>query len=810
MKKLLKSIIFLILISCSVFAQETGKIDPFRGDYKVNDGKTFAMVYITKEGAYKANIVTDLISREAPLAILTGEKVGENILNLTGDSWTGKIEKGKLVISKGTEKLEMKRYYRTSPTLNAVPPKGAIVLFNGKNLDSWTKVMEKDWLVGGTPADNWKILPGGILEVEPHAAGAYESIITKQKFGDLKLHIEFRLLGEVTNGGVYFMSRYEMNIKDAYGSTGPIAFGNISEAKPNVLVPNVNPAFPPFEWQTFDIDFRAPRFDATGTNKTENAKITVVLNGVTIYNDVELISVKGSTGKLGEAAVGPLYLQEHGTAYQFRNIWVIDKTLKGTENFQTKTVESVTENKSGTEKTGPAKKGGNKSGGRKGGGKNKDVNFVEDNNPVQKHGGSKVKGESTKKGGDKSGTEITGTEKTKKGKSVDASYDQEMNPVYAATAVKITAETGTKPAPACGFVHPGVFVTGGQLELIKTRVAKGIEPQKSAYESILKSPFAALNYTPNPADVVSCGPHSNPDLGCKDEQGDCDAAYTQALLWAATGNKTYAENAIKIMNAWSHTLKGGHNYANGPVQAAWCGSVWPRAAEIIRYTNAGWSDTDILQFQNMLRTQYLPSIIHGNCENGNKELAMCEALINIGVFCDDRAVFDLGVKMWRGRAPAYIYLKSDGPVPIEPPGCGAAIWGNKGLVPEFVDGILQESARDSHHPTMAFASMSNAAETAYIQGVDLYKEQGKRMMATIEFEAQYVNPNNVPAPANLTFGLNSTWEVAYNHFHNRMGFSLPKMAAALPLARPTQGNHHVIWETLTHAEVGNTGITQAK
>jgi hypothetical protein len=259
------------------------------------------------------------------------------------------------------------------------------------------------------------------------------------------------------------------------------------------------------------------------------------------------------------------------------------------------------------------------------------------------------------------------------------------------------------------------------------------------------------------------------------------------------------------MNAWSYMLQKGHTYANGPVQAAWCGSMWPRAAEIIRYTYTGWSDADILKFQNMLRTQYLPSIIHGDCENGNKELAMCEALMNIGVFCDDRAVFDLGCTMWRGRTPAYIYLKSDGPAPIPPPGCGPAIWSNKGLTPEFVDGILQETARDSHHPTMAFGSMCNAAETAYLQRVDLYKEEGKRMMAAIEFEAQYVQPNNVPAPPNLTFGLNSTWEVAYNHFHNRMGFGLPKMGAALPLARPTAGNHHIYWETLTHGEIGSAG-----
>jgi hypothetical protein len=305
---------------------------------------------------------------------------------------------------------------------------------------------------------------------------------------------------------------------------------------------------------------------------------------------------------------------------------------------------------------------------------------------------------------------------------------------------------------------------------------------------------------------VACGPRSNPDLGCKDEQADSAAAYAQALLWAITGRPIYAENAIRIMNAWAHTLTGGHPYANGPVQSAWCASLWPRAAEIIRYTHTGWADADIAAFQNLLRTQYLPFMIHGDCENGNKELAMCEALVNCGVFLDDRAVFDLGVKMWRGRTPAYIYLKTDGPKPIEPPGCGPAIWGNKGHTPEFVDGLLQETARDTHHAWMAFASMSAAAESARQQGVDLYAEEGRRMMAALEFQAQYLPPHNTPPPPKLEFALQPTWEIAFNHFHGRLGHALPKMAAVLPTNRPTGWNHHMAWETLTHGDIGAVGL----
>jgi hypothetical protein len=804
MKTLLRSIVVLS-ICVNAFAQQAKTVDPSIGDWRAKDGKRFAKIYLAKDGGYRTDLVTDLTSRDKPSAVLSGQKGSDDVISIAGDGWTGRIQKGTLSISKGSESIEMQHFYRASPTLNAAPPQGAIVLFDGTNTDPWTKVHEKDWLVGGNPVDNFIIVPGGILQVTPHEAGKYESIITKQKFGDMKLHLEFRVLGEVTNGGVYLMSRYEINIKDAYGDTGPIALGNITEANPNVLEPSVNAAFPPMQWQTFDIEFRAPRFDASGNAKIENARITLVHNGVTVYKEVELIKVKGATRVLGEASVGPIYLQEHGVAYQFRNIWVVDKTVRGTEGngTQTQTKEGTADQTGGVEKSSDRKEGGKSSAetapgekqGKKGG---------------NKKGGNK-KGNAADVPVNKSSEATAAAEQpAKKGKSITATYEEEMNPAYKEATVSVTASKDLGSTRSAGFNHPGVLVNQAQLVELKRRVASGAGPQKTAFEAMQKSALAAKDYAPHPVDCVSCGPRSNPDIGCKDEQRDCAAAYTQALLWAVTGNKLYAENAIKIMNAWSYTLQKGHTYANGPIQAAWCGSVWPRAAEIIRYTYTGWSDVDILKFQNMLRTQYLSSVIHGNCENGNKELAMCEALINIGVFCDDRAVFDLGVKMWRGRTPAYIYLKSDGPTPIEPPGCGAAIWGNKGLVPEFVDGILQETARDSNHPTMAFASMVNAAETAYLQGVDLYKEEGKRMMAAIEFEAQYVSPNNVPPPPNLTFGLNSTWEIAYNHFHNRMGFSLPRMATALPLARPSEGNHHVLWETLTHAETGAIGTPQAK
>src|SRR4051812_6712048 len=92
---------------------------------------------------------------------------------------------------------------------------------------------------------------------------------------------------------------------------------------------------------------------------------------------------------------------------------------------------------------------------------------------------------------------------------------------------------------AVPFRHPGVLLNKAQLDLIKQRVADGVEPQKSAFAALLASPLAALDYAPSPRATVECGPYSKPDLGCKDERRDATAAYSQAIAWYVTGKEKY-------------------------------------------------------------------------------------------------------------------------------------------------------------------------------------------------------------------------------------------------------------------------------
>ena len=333
---------------------------------------------------------------------------------------------------------------------------------------------------------------------------------------------------------------------------------------------------------------------------------------------------------------------------------------------------------------------------------------------------------------------------------------------------------------------------------------------------MMSSPLGSLSYKATPSVSLNCGSFSSGDTaGCKAEQADSEAAYTQALLWNATGNQAYANNAIAIMNAWDTTFTGGHSGSNAPVQSGWTGTQWARAGEIIRYTNAGWSAADATKFGAWMTAEYLPYLEPASCDNGNWELTMAEAQINIAVYNDDRTTFNLAIANWEGRAPAYVYLTQDGSTPLAPKApntCSAfPIWGNAGVSPVFVQGLLQESYRDAQHANYGFAAMVDLAETARQQGVDLYEwgTMEQRIMDAMEFQAQYLKPNNGSPPANLVFSYQNTWEIAYNEYVNRLGKSLPLMGAVIPLNRPTGVNHLQAWETMTHAGMGSIGLPPA-
>lgn len=276
--------------------------------------------YDRTDSLYKVNLSDQPWANKEPITVLIADEQCKSFSNSEG--WTGTMKKNTLELNSENQSFNGKRLYRKSPTLGQEAPKDAIILFDGNSLEKWGGLAPKEWLKTSKDAlESVKLTEAGNIEIIPGKG----SIITKEYFGDCTLHLEFRLMGEKTNGGVYLQSRYELNIKDSWGqgkgqSTG--ALGNVTI--PAETEPEYNYALPPMIWQTLDIEFTAPRFDSNG-NKTSNACVSVWVNGEQIYDKIGISKLKGAAGRLGENAEGPVYLQEHGTGYQFRNIWIIKK-----------------------------------------------------------------------------------------------------------------------------------------------------------------------------------------------------------------------------------------------------------------------------------------------------------------------------------------------------------------------------------------------------------------------------------------------------------------------------------------------------
>ncbi len=201
-------------------------------------------------------------------------------------------------------------------TLGKKPPEGAVVLLGpGDELSGWVKVD------GKTPAD-WP-LEDGILTV---GAGK-GTIMTKQTFdGDYTLHVEFNVpyMPEARgqgrgNSGVYLQGRCELQVLDSYGlDSQDNDCGGIYKQH----APAVNACKPPLQWQTYDIEFQAPV--VRDGEVAKKARVTIRQNDLVIHDDVEIETTPG--GIEGDTlAEGPLLLQDHGNAVQYRNIWLLPK-----------------------------------------------------------------------------------------------------------------------------------------------------------------------------------------------------------------------------------------------------------------------------------------------------------------------------------------------------------------------------------------------------------------------------------------------------------------------------------------------------
>ena len=239
-----------------------------------------------------------------------------------------------------------------TPPADATPPQpvpaapGIKTLFGGTQAD-----MEAHWVQGKTPA-HWKIEDGAMVSVG-------SDIATRETFSNYQLHIEFRVpfmpdkKGQARgNSGVFMQGRYEIQVLDSYGIKEP-GTGDCG-AVYHQSAPLVNACKPPLQWQTYDIAFHAPRYDASDHTKLlEPARVTVLQNGMVVQNDQVITGLthivtppknappvdpnappKPVAPAEDLSTPGPIRLQFHGNTVAFRNIWILPLPDAGAKHYE--------------------------------------------------------------------------------------------------------------------------------------------------------------------------------------------------------------------------------------------------------------------------------------------------------------------------------------------------------------------------------------------------------------------------------------------------------------------------------------------
>ncbi len=349
--------------------------------------------------------------------------------------------------------------------------------------------------------------------------------------------------------------------------------------------------------------------------------------------------------------------------------------------------------------------------------------------------------------------------------------------------------SSTARADDANFVHPGLLNSKDDLARIKAAVASKAEPIFSGYEVFRRHLESQANYAmKRPPRVGRPRPGWNgPPQSIFD--ADANAAYQCAIMWSITGDIAYAQKAQQILNAWSATLKtiGGRDAVLGAGLGPF---KMINAAEIIRYSNAGWSDPDIRQTEKCFKQAIYPVIKDfAPFANGNWDTAAIKTMLAIGVFCNDRSIYERGLRYYthgQGNGRLTYYIIND-------------------------VGECQETGRDSQHSQLGLAHLDDASEIAWNQGLNLYAYADNRLLKGFEYTAAHNVGVDVPfvewmdrTGDNHYFrtsppgGYRNIYEEIYNHYANRMGLAAPFTQKAAESVRPEgQGVK------------GNAGITGA-
>lgn len=397
-------------------------------------------------------------------------------------------------------------------------------------------------------------------------------------------------------------------------------------------------------------------------------------------------------------------------------------------------------------------------------------------------------------------------------------------------------------SPACEeslFSHPGLLTSNDDLIFLREQVKNGKEPWATAYRNLVGASASGkkigeLSYQPTAIKVVAAGPagERNDDI----ERRDAHAAYAHALQWVVSQDERHAQKAIDILNTWAYNYESREESINKTLSVGWSAPVFMRAAEIVRYTYSKYKPEDVQALASMMRDKFLPLVFNGaRTTAGNWETSMAEAVMSIGVFLNDRQVFNQGLTLIKRKIPEYLYVVEDGQWPVLPPqkangsdvvkylfwyrggnpgGIASSPPPNYNLPYRFYDGQCQETCRDMNHTQLGIGAALNCLEIAYTQGIDLYATYRDRLVRAMEFNSKVMIDieEGRGVPSDLCGGIIAladtrfmAFEVGYNHYHHRLKIDMPYTEAFIKLVRGAQFRYnpilHIAFPAFTHQQL---------
>ncbi len=359
---------------------------------------------------------------------------------------------------------------------------------------------------------------------------------------------------------------------------------------------------------------------------------------------------------------------------------------------------------------------------------------------------------------------------------------------------KVTAKPALRGAAPPAFRHPGILHSKAELDFVRDKVKAGEEPWLARWRALIRDPLASLEWKSRAHPHIQRGPRARPSVGAGEMMSDAAAAYTHALAWWISGKKEHAAKAIEILDDYASTVKTVTEH-DARLLVGMTGIQFVSAAELIAHSEAGWSGGQRAQFAKLLRDVFYPVIADWfPTANGNWDASMIQTVMAMGVFLDDRVLFDRGTAYFmegRGNGCLFNYVKPSGQA--------------------------QESGRDQHHTQMGLGFLAMAAEIAWKQGIDLYRAGGNRLAAAFDYNAKYNLGHEVSFKRYVSVDGRydhtqisplgrGTWapvfEIPFRHFTKRAKVEMPFTAQMIAKVRPEKNSTvYCPWSTLMFADV---------